>query len=181
MKRSVAVPAVVLTALLAGCGVVGAPRASDPEPKPAIVRDGEFELEITSPRSEWAANEPIEVTAELRYLGSAERIEIGGSGAGPISFGVYELGGMRRMDAMWQMDCAPHKLGPDAPIVAAYQKSGGWAPDDPNRGFYEAFFADPEFRLPAGRWQVDAWARFGVGACDGRQVDARASLILTVE
>ena len=181
MRRLAPPLAACLTALLAGCGVVGALRVTDPEPKPAVVRDGEFELEIMSPRSEWGADQPIEVTATLRYLGTEDQVEIGGSGAGPIAFGVAELGGTRRMDALWQMDCAPHVLGPDDPIVARYTKSGGWAPDDPNIAFYEAFFADPEFRLPAGRWQVEAWVRFGVGACDGRQVDTRASVILTVD
>lgn len=172
--------AMCLAATLGACGTVGAPNASDPEPRPAIVQDGEFQLEIVAPRLEWSADEPIEVTATLRYLGAADKIQIGGSGAGPIAFGVYELGGTRRMEALINADCAPHELAPNEPIVAAYTKSGGWVPDDPNIAFYEAFFADPEFRLPPGRWQVEAWSRFGSGDCGGRQVDMRASVILTV-
>jgi hypothetical protein len=70
-----------------------------------------------------------------------------------------------------------------AGITTPFHKGGGWTAEDPDAAFYEQFSADPEFRLPAGRWQVSAVAPISLGPvdCGGTTVNLRASLVLTVE
>lgn len=170
-----------MAAMLAACAGPGSPGVYQPSAPPtAKVRVGEFTLEISSPRRTWAVGEAIEMTATLTYDGSGE-VTIWGAGAGPISFSVREIGGTRAMEGLMTYDEAPHQIGPADPIVVDYRKSGGWSPgDDPNEAFYVEFFADPGFRLPAGRWEVEAWTRFATrrGPYD---VDTRAGLVLTIE
>ena len=142
---------------------------------------GDFTVQIASAQERWAAGEPIEVTATLSYHGT-RATTIWGAGAGPMAFTVREIGGRRQMEASFTMDCAAHEIGPQDPIVKDYTKSGGWSPgDDPDEAFYEAFFTDPEFRLPAGRWELEAWTRFAVEQCGPWAVDMRAAILLTVE
>jgi hypothetical protein len=167
--------------MLAACAGPGASGVYQPSASPeAKVRAGAFTLEISSPRSRWEVGELIEVTAILTYGGSGATTVIA-SGSGPIAFGVREIGGMREMGPSMTMDAVSHQIGP-RPYVVAYRKSGGWSPgDDPDEAFYEEFFADPEFRLPAGRWEVTAWARFATQEGGPYTVETRADLILTVE
>jgi hypothetical protein len=172
--------ALPVAVLLAGCGGATAPRVYQPSASPQpLVRSGGFTLEITSPRDTWEAGEPIEVTATLTYLGAGSTA-VWGAGSGPIAFGVREIGGTREMGALLTADCEAHEIGPGL-FVAEYGKSGGWGPDDPNAAFYQEFFGDPEFRLPAGRWEITAWARFATEECGPYTVDTRAGLVLLVE
>ena len=85
------------------------------------------------------------------------------------------------MDAIRDAAGFTYTIGPDQPITTQYQKSGAIDPGEPNEAFYEAFFADPLFHLPAGSWRVEAWTQLFVGGCDGRRVELRASLLLTVQ
>jgi len=146
-----------------------------------MAQQGDFTIEITSVRDCWPSGEPIEVTATLSYDGT-RATTIWGAGAGPVTFTVREIGGTRLMEALFTYDCESREIGPTAPIVVDYVKSGGWDPGhDPNEAFYEEYFADPEFRLPTGRWEVEAWTRFAVEECGPYAVDMRAALVLTVE
>jgi hypothetical protein len=166
--------------MLAACGL-GAPNVYQPSAPPtARVRAGDFTLEIATPLERWEAGEPIAVSATLTYEGSGTST-IYGPEPVPLSFGVREIGGTREMAAFLTYYGAPLRIGPEA-LVVEYRKSGGWSPgDDPNEAFYEDFFADPEFRLPAGRWEVTAWARFATEEGGPYTVDATAALVLTVE
>jgi hypothetical protein len=116
----------------------------------ATVRSGDLTLEISSPRDTWPGGSPIEVTATLTHDGSGSTT-IWGPGSGLIAFGVREIGGTREMGALLTGDCESRQIGPE-PFVVEYVKSGGWDPrDDEHADFYEGFFADRQFRLPAGR------------------------------
>jgi hypothetical protein len=85
------------------------------------------------------------------------------------------------MGALLTGDCESHEIGPE-PFVVEYIKSGGWDPrDDEHADFYEEFFADRQFRLPAGRWEVTASARFATEECGTYAVDITAGLVLSVE
>jgi hypothetical protein len=179
MRRARRLLAFSMAAMLAACTGPGAPDVYQPSGSPQpLVRAGDFTLEISSPRGTWHAGEPIQVTATLAYDGPGSTT-IWGAGSGPIAFGVREIGGTREMGALLTADCEAHEIGPE-PFVADYGKSGGWGPDDPNSAFYEDFFDDPEFRLPAGRWEITAWARFATEECGSYTVDTRAGLVLTV-
>jgi hypothetical protein len=168
-------------AMLSACAGPGVPSVYQPGGSPqSMVHTGDFTLEIATSRDRWDAGQPIEVTATLTYDGPGATTIIGAS-SGPIAFGVREIGGTREMGESLTMDAMPRVIGPE-PYVVEYRKSGGWSPgDDPNEAFYEHFFADPEFRLPAGRWEVTAWARFATEERGPYTVDTRARLVLMVE
>lgn len=168
--------ALAITLMLSSCAwLVGpGPRAES--------REGDFVLGIATPRLTWSSEAPIDVHATLAYVGPLATTAISASGSGPIAFGVEELEGTRQMEAGWNDDCAKHDIGRQSPIVSPYAKSGGWSDGDPNEAFYRAFFDDPEFRLPPGRWRVSAVANFLTEAgCQGSSIQLDASVILTVE
>ena len=164
---------IVVALLLTGCS------ASATQ---AEARDRGFLLTISSPRQTWAAGEPIEVSAALSYLGPAATQVWGPGPGGHIGFDLVELNGRRKLQAAWHLACQSWLMTRN-PITTAFRKSGGWSADDPDVDWYEAFLADPEFRLPAGRWRVTATAPFSLGpdACGGPSVDLRASVTLIVE
>ena len=180
MSRAPRILALSMAAMLVACGPA-APHVYQPSGSPQpLVRAGEFTLEISSPRDTWSAGEPIEVIATLTYLGASSDI-IYGPEPDPLSLGEREIGGTRDMPASLTYYGGSVQIGPE-PLVVEYRKSGGWSPgDDPNEAFYEQFFADPELRLPAGRWEVSAWARFATAAAGPYTVDTTAALWLTVE
>jgi hypothetical protein len=171
----------LMAAMLVACAGPTEPAVYEPSRSPRpLVRAGDFMLEISSPRESWAAGEPIAVTATLTYLGDATTT-IYGPEPHPLSFGVREIGGTREMAAFLTYEGGVVRIGPE-PLVVEYRKSGGWSPgDDPNEAFYERFFADPELRLPAGRWEIYVWARFATEEGGPYTVDTTARLWLTIE
>ena len=173
--------AIGVIGVVAACTGPGAPSVYLPSASPpSMVQAGDFTLEISSPRDRWPAGEPIKVRATLTYRGSGATT-IWGAGAGLIAFGVREIGGTREMAAFLTNDAEPHQIGPE-PLVVEYRKSAGWDPrDDPNAAFYESFLSDPAFRLPAGRWEVTAWARFATEIGGPYAVDTHAALVRTME
>lgn len=134
-------------------------------PVARAVRDGPFALEVVVAKARYAPDEPIEAHATLRYLGPEGRIDITGSGDGPIFFRLEDVAGTRDMGPAWSDDCASHTIV--GQVTRPFVKAGGWSEDDPDADFYRAFFADPQFRLPAGRWRIFALADFY--ATPGRQ------------
>ncbi len=177
-------PAAGLMALaiaLIGCAEVSSTPSVAAAPLRGEARDGEFTLVITSPQAAWSIDEAITVQAQLTYGGAVPTLEISSAAGGVIGFSVFELTGNRRMDAIRDAACFPYTIGPDQPIITPYIKSGEINPGDSNEAFYKDFFADPLFHLPAGSWRVEAWAQLYVAGCDGRRVELRASLLLTVQ
>ena len=145
-------------------------------------RDRGFLLTISAPRQVWASGQPIAVSSEFSYLGPGAT-EVWGPGPGPhVGFDVVELTGHRKMQAIWLLACQSWTMT-RLPITTPFRKGGGYSDDDPDAAFYRQYFADPEFRLPAGRWQITATAPFSLGpdSCGGPAVDLRASITLTVQ
>ena len=172
--RAMAVGSLLVVAM-SGCSFITGPvRAED--------RDSGFVLTITSPRQVWAVGEPIVVNAELAYHGPGERKVFGPGPGSHIRFDVIELTGHRRMESLWKLGCASWTMN-GAPISTPMIKGGGWDANDPDAAFYEQFVQEPEFRLPAGRWEVAAHAPFSLGpdSCGGQTVDLQAALTLIVQ
>jgi len=162
--------AAALAAFTAGC-----------LPVEDIAHEGDFTLRIAADRLAWSSAEEIKLAATLTYDGPLAETTLWGSGDGVVFFSVIEIGGTRRLEASWHSDCGPHPIGPAEPIHVPYRKSGGFSADDPNAAFYRAFFADPLFHLPPGRWEVLAQANFATGdGCGGNPINLVASLVLTV-
>jgi hypothetical protein len=169
-------------AVVAGCA--GAP-AGPPAtlPSPAAEADGLFRLQLALPGLAWRAGRAITSTATLSYAGAAPT-SVDGSGSGPIVFSYAEVGGTRRVDPVWTADCAPHPLGPAAPITADLSKSGAVGGTEPDADLLRSFLlADPGVvRLPAGTWDITALATFSEAAgCSGAgQHDMTATVRVTV-
>jgi hypothetical protein len=167
--------------ILASCAQSTPSPSAPPPPLLAEANDAEYKLVISSSQAVWDVDEAIQVAAQLSYSGP-ER-EIASSAGGVISFSVEEVGGSRKMEAIRDAACASWSIGRGLPITAAYQKSGGINPGEPNEAFYGEFFEDPLFHLPSGEWKITAFAQFktGPGCRGGRDVDLRASLVIPVE
>lgn len=144
--------------LAAACGSTPSSSASSDGPIGRSVREAPFALELVVGKARYAPDQPIEAQATLHFLGPEGRIEISGSGDGPIFFRLEEVDGPRDMGPAWSDDCASHTIA--GTVTRPFIKGGGWSADDPNAAFYRAFFADPLFRLPAGRWRISAIADF---------------------
>jgi hypothetical protein len=143
-------------------------------------RERGFLLAISTPQLEWSAEQAISVSADLSYLGPGS-ITVSGPGPGShVAFEVVELTGTRKMEPLWLLACVTWKMTA-VPLAIPFRKSGGYSPDEPDAAFYEAYFAEAEFRLPAGRWRVSALGPFSVGDCSGPNVNLRAGFTLTVK
>jgi hypothetical protein len=166
-----------LALMLASCA------QSTPSPPPLLgeAHDAEYRLVISSSQAVWGAGDAIQVAAQLSYTGP-ER-DIASSAGGVIGFSVDEVGGSRKMEGIRDAACASWSIGRGLPITAAYQQSGAINPGEQNEAFYTEFFEDPLFHLPSGHWKITAFAQFrtGPGCRGGREVDLRASLVITVE
>ncbi len=102
------------------------------------------------------AGTPIDISAILTWEGVAPAATIWGSAGGPVSFSVAQIDGDIKVMAAMDAACAPHGYTRLAPAAIPFVKSGGYSADDPNAGFYRAYFADPLLRLPEGNWRVTA-------------------------
>jgi hypothetical protein len=161
----VAAAVVTVVIVVAACGQAPAPDgsarspdASEPTGQPIILegRDAGFALSLRVGTDVVDAGTPIDVAATLIWEGANPMATIWGSGSGPVSFELEQIDGDMALGGMMTADCAMHDYARLVPVQIPYRKSGGFSGDDPNAGFYRAFFADPVLRLPAGRWRVTA-------------------------
>jgi hypothetical protein len=176
--RGTTASAVLLAAVLALAGCDMLPGAAGP-----VVRDTDESLELVLRlgSTRYTANQPIDLSATLVYLGPEAGIDLVGSGSGLISFSAEQLDGRLHIGGAATADCAPYRLDRARPMVVQYAKSGGWSNDDPDAAFYKAFFADPIFRLPRGRWQISASAEFYMGECGGTSHTLGSEVTIVVE
>ena len=170
MRHSrLAVAAILVALAAAACGRNPAPSvvAETLPAGPPIASDvgGRFRLDFALPKRSFTEAEAIEGLATLSVLGPGVG-KIGASGGGPIQFGIREVTGHREMGPASQADCQLFPIGDGSPITSEIVKSGGFSGDDPDAGFYTDFFADPELHLPAGTWDIAAYASFSEGDCD---------------
>jgi hypothetical protein len=126
----------------------------------------DLELVIRSPQQTWTAGDPIELTADLTYVGAAGSLDVAGSGSGLVGFSLEQVDGDLDVSGISTADCRPYVLTRDEPISSSYRKSGGVSPGDPGSAAIRAFLADPIFRLPAGSFIVRATFTGYLGSCD---------------
>jgi hypothetical protein len=181
VSRRVPFAAIVL-ALVAACGE--APTPSGPTGQPIVVegRDAGFALSMRVGSDVVDAGAPIDVSANLTWEGAAPAATIWGSGSGPVSYGLEQLGGQIKVIGMYTADCAKHDYARLVPDAVPFQKTGGFSADDPNAGFFRTYFADPVLRLPAGHWKVTAIANGYLKPCDmsAPQVDIKLEAEIVV-
>ena len=139
-----------------------------------------FRLTIRSDAATYGENVPIRIRAEFAYVGNGASVRVFGAGAGIVVFSWEQLDGRLKQD--WVVDdaCRPWDINRGAPLSMPFSKSGSFGQDDPDAAFWRLFFADPAFRLPAGRYRVHAHALYGIGGC-GSDHSLDASVVITVE
>jgi hypothetical protein len=146
-----------------------------------VVEDGDFMLRLRAAEAVYRTYEPIDVVAELTYIGADPKVVL--SGGVVLGFGIRQLDGELAMDPLWPLPCGPlGTLSPGGrPLVIPFAKSGGYGADDPNRDFWVAYFEDPELRLPEGSWEIYAIPAFRVGpGCELDGPELRASVTIEV-
>ena len=168
LHSRLAVAAMLVALTAAACGGNPVPslvaEALPDGPQAASDAEGRFRLDFALARRTFTEADDIEGVATLSVLGPGVGT-IGASGGGPISFGIAEVGGTRVMGPASNADCARFDIGDGSPLTSRIQKSGGWSGEDPHAAFYEAFFTDRELHLPAGTWDITAYASFSEGDC----------------
>ena len=170
----------VATLTLVGC------TAAPPESPWEVVEsahDVSWVLAIGSPKAQWAAGEAIDIRAVLTYVGHGQGTDYLGSGGGPLTFSLREIGGTRHLEGLSESDCSRHAMRSDQPLVVSQFRTGGYSADDPNAAFYEHLLADRLLRLPPGEWELTARAVLSMppGCGEGRTVSLTASIVVTVE
>jgi hypothetical protein len=167
-------------AALAGCGPAPAPEPSSAaEPVISADQNGPFRLELELDKATYAAGEPIEGVARLRYAGQGG-LEVAGAAGGLIGFSLLDVEGPRDVGGGQDAACAPYGLDPANPITTALTKAGGYSPDDPADAFIEAFLNDPIYRLPAGTWEIQAWTSFLGQGCTPPETRLSTSVRISV-
>jgi hypothetical protein len=118
--------------------------------------DGTFSLALAAAPAVAEADEPLDVTASLTYLGPEARTTIHHGGS-VITFWLEEVDGRRVMDAASTLECRWSELVAGEPLHRAFSKSGS-PTDDPAAGFDRAWYQDPRLVLPTGGWRISAFA-----------------------
>ena len=141
---------------------------------------GSFRLSFDMPTTTWRPDQGMIGTAELALI-DGPAVDIGGSGGGAIVFSVAEVDGRRAFGGGMTADCWTRELALGRPETTGLVKSGGFAADDPDAAFFQAFFADPEYRLPKGEWDITASASFIEGeGCQGEAYSLSATIRVKV-
>jgi hypothetical protein len=131
------------------------PDGSDPAPSPSATNEplqaskvsGNFELAVFAPTSTFAADEDIDITVRLSYLGADAWTWIGYGAPGLLT---YSIVGIRGDDPLLTMECHQRQLHRDIPEVAKLADlQGGPRP----------------LRLSSGRYQINVIALLDQGGC----------------
>jgi hypothetical protein len=179
-RHRVLLGTLLAAATLAACGPSPTPTPTEAAgPVMAADEEGLFRLELELPKVTYAAGEPIEGEARLRFAGPGG-VEVAGAAGGLIGFSLVDVDGPRDVGGGQDAACQAYGLDPANPITSGLVKSGGYSPDDPADDFIEAFLNDPVYRLPAGTWEIQAWTNFLGQGCTQPETKLRTSVRITV-
>ena len=154
----------------------------DGEPVTATDADASFRLTLEAGQDRYRAGQEIEVVATLTYLGPAGMVEArGSSNPGIIGFSIERKAPPVAVHPAYTTDCGSHPMERGVPVAHPFAKSGGFTPDEPLAPFYEAYFADPSLRLPAGTWTITAAGSWSVGDCGVEPHALSAAVTVVVE
>lgn len=154
----------------------------DGEPVAATDADASFRLTLEAGQDRYRAGQEIKVVTTLTYLGPADAIEArGSSNPGIIGFSIERKAPPVAVYPAYTTDCGSHPMERGVPVAYPFAKSGGFTPDEPLAPFYEAYFADPSLRLPAGTWTITAAGSWSLGECGGEAHALSASVTVVVE
>lgn len=143
---------------------------------------GWFGLDVSADKSEYAADEPIEIQAKLTYIpGQNDQVVISGF-VGP-EFALEQLDGELELNTGDSVLLCPEpqRLQGDVPLTRSFTAPSSWPPEHPDAGFFERYMYDGQLRLPSGTYRIFAQSSFSIGdGCTGEEVDLRTSVIIRV-
>ena len=172
MKKMILIVLVCVVLSAAACAVPMSAKQVE-----ASSNNEEFEITLYLDKDGYADNEVIECYAELKYLGSETIVVY--SGNPMLGFGVeddvYFDGGYVTNDSLEYTQFAPGDV-----VRVAFSKSGGYTSDDPLVEFYKEYFADSEFVLPSGVYEISANIDYSLDVDDMLGSRKRLSVSITV-
>lgn len=181
---ALAVAALALVVIFAAA-YVGGGRA-EASAVTASTEDAMLRLTLSSPKDQYAEQEPIEVVATLEYIGEDPSIEVF-SHPGMPGFGVAAVDGSQDVASPgYRASCVTYPFVRGEPVAFPFAKSGGLVPGTPDFEFMRDYLniadgrPDPVLRLPAGTWRIFAIADFTLGDCGGGSRELEVGITIVV-
>jgi hypothetical protein len=156
----------LLAILLTACGAKEQKKEIDADVlermnNPKIVnRDKLFELKLNIEKTTFFANEPIQYSASLTYIGDGDSFTVWGSHT-IVGFRITN-GQDFDMDGMITLELAATKLLKNKTVVYPFVKSGGYSNDDPKADFWRKFYSEKDLTLPPGKYLIEAVSSFSL-------------------
>jgi hypothetical protein len=150
------------------------------DPPVAYDQDGDFRLMLSAGRSTYAAGEPIDIEAALRYVGTSKET-ISGL-AEFIVFSLDQVDGTIQTTPASRLMCGSWDFEPGQTRIQPFTKMGSYDDDGPLATFFRSYFSDPVLRLPAGIFKITAGISFNPGiACPSQEAlhHLSASIVIT--
>lgn len=160
---------VFLIFILAGCGT-GTQNNSNSlnyeleNVTEGFVEDGHFSFKLISEKAVYQVGEPLQIKAELTYIGEEESIRISHA-ASPIWMLTSNLSEGYQFDAAMNEPLIFTDLKKNVPFVEQYQFSGGTyyegAPGNPYSE--DVFLQMAEGKFPPGQYEIKGKTDFAIG------------------
>lgn len=119
-----------------------------------------FELKLYSDKSDYSANEKINIWAVLKYIGDQGQIEIWHQNP-YISFIITDG---KNISTGEVFDATLHKtvLEKDKFYWFDYQKTGLYLPDAPDAEYWKKFYEEKDLYLPKGQYTIQVRGVFSL-------------------
>jgi hypothetical protein len=141
--------------------------------------NGDFRFSLTAGQTQYAAGEPIrDIHAALTYTGPRASIDLTGGYQLIEPWQLEQLDGPIDQLGATPAPCRGYTMSRNLPVDSSFGKSGGYSHSDPLATFWDAYFADPDLRLPAGTWKITVGAHFSETSCDGQWIGLSASIVI---
>lgn len=144
-----------------------------------IMTEDDWDLKLYAEKTELNEGEPLNVYAELKYIGGQDEVKIYGS----FSCVHFSLEGDRYFTdgqgaAVVDDILVEHTVKSGEIIRKDYIPSACWSADDPDSAFYEQYVKSDEVILPVGKYTLTVYADFI--SSDKNRISLRTSADVTV-
>ncbi|MCD8510654.1 MAG: hypothetical protein LRY73_12810 [Bacillus sp. (in: Bacteria)] len=186
-KIGIVLVATLLFPFLLGCsqgiqdetgsgGVVGA--AATGTSLVSETEAGDFVVRLISKKAIYEAEEPVELTAKLKYSGEEDKLSIF-HGASPFWFHIRET--TRGIDIPYIMNLPlkETKLKRDQWLEVNYRKTGSYSEEDEHAQFMKEFLEGDTF--PPGVYEIELRADFYTGNFNVKEQKYNISTALIIE
>lgn len=176
--KNITFPAILLLVpLIASCGTGGDTPADTTvsvddysvSNTDAAAEDGDFIYRLVSEREEYASGGPVEIYAELEYVGEEDSIDIYHAGSA-FFFPMEEKTRGYQLDYPMEEPLLTKTLTKGEPLREQYSGSGGYS-DQEEAAYIEFMQQVMNNEFPQGYYIVDGYADFYTETPDGAQTD----------